>query len=270
MKHHTRSFCSEDLWEADGLWPTRTSGAGDTYNEIRETWFKRRWYSQFCFLWKAGRKYPCYWWGRSRSWSCQKGRWSSRAPGAWCALAGGKDVRATQEGHPDRGGYHSPWRELWSLRCRHRWPVRPTERESSRNTSFGLWSPETITDGGEGWKYYNWCSLFREVVSHNFSTEMCLWPCHPFKTVFWGPLCASADYPLGGASALWLNSLLICRLSPAPVLLSQGWLQTPSFFPVDKHTSHKHKSHTHTHTHTHTHSLNMLSPSHLSLKTFVS
>ncbi len=72
---------------------------------------------------------------------------------------------------------------------------------------------------------------------------------HPFKGLFYRIWCASTNYPLGGGVALWLSFLLICLLSPAPALLSQGWPQTPSSFPVEEHTDHKHETHTHTHTH---------------------
>lgn len=38
-----------------------------------------------------------------------------------------------------------------------------------------------------------------------------------------------------------MDFLLICPPSPAPVLLSPGWPQTPSSSPVDRHTNHKHR-----------------------------
>lgn len=76
---------------------------------------------------------------------------------------------------------------------------------------------------------------------------MCIKVSHPFKAFFLQTVMCLSLYPLGGGSTLCLNFLLICPLSPAPVLLSQDWLQTPSSFPVEKHTKHKHEGRTDPH-----------------------
>lgn len=97
--------------------------------------------------------------------------------------------------------------------------------EFSRSMSFGLWIPDTSIDGEEDKKKLRFIVMMRLIVSH------------PFKAFFYRIWCVSANSPLGGAVAPWLNFLLICHLSPASVLHSQGWPQTPSSSPVNNHTN---------------------------------
>lgn len=100
-------------------------------------------YSQFCSLWKEGRRCPCQRWGRSPTCSWWRGRWSSPALGAWCGAGGGTDVIWRPGGRRSLGGCRSPWRETWCSGFRRRWPARPRARESSGSTSSDLWNPET-------------------------------------------------------------------------------------------------------------------------------
>lgn len=99
-------------------------------------------HSRFCSLWKEGRRYPCRRWGRSRTCSWWRGRWSSLALGAWYGAGGGTDAISHPEGRRFRGGCRSPWRETWCLRFRRRWPARPRARGASGSTSSDLWNPD--------------------------------------------------------------------------------------------------------------------------------
>ena len=90
----------------------------------------------------GGRTSLCHRWGRSRTCSCRMEPWNSRARGAWCAPADGREWTASSWACHRCLGCRWPWMGPWSSARLRRWPRLPMECGSSQNKSFRRPTPK--------------------------------------------------------------------------------------------------------------------------------